>query len=206
MKRPGPSTVEGNRKMAKAIDTDACLIERFARGDTAAFDRLFLKYQDYVYNICLGVVGNPEDARDCTQETFLKVYKNAKEFRSQSALSTWIYRIAVNQCLGSLRKRPKSPVASLDDENCKELPDTAPPPWMSAERKAEEQEVREIMDGLTPDYKTVLVLRYYQELSYEEMMQVLGWNLAVVKVKLHRARQAFAKQYAARQKTQGATE
>ena len=191
--------------MAKAIDTDACLIERFAKGDAAAFDHLFLKYQDYVYNICLGVVGNPEDARDCTQETFLKVYKNAKEFRGQSALSTWIYRIAVNQCLGSLRKKPKAPVASLDDENCKELPDTAPPPWVSAERKAEEQEIREIMEGLTPDYKAVLVLRYFQELSYEEMMQVLGWNLAVVKVKLHRARQAFAKQYSARQKTQGAT-
>jgi len=190
--------------MAKAIDTDACLIERFAKGDAAAFDHLFLKYQDYVYNICLGVVGNPEDARDCTQETFLKVYKNAKEFRGQSALSTWIYRIAVNQCLGSLRKKPKAPVASLDDENCKELPDTAPPPWVSAERKAEEQEIREIMEALTPDYKAVLVLRYYQELSYEEMMQVLGWNLAVVKVKLHRARQAFAKQYSARQKTQGA--
>ena len=204
MKKPGPSIVEGSRTMAKAIDTDACLIERFAKGDAAAFDCLFLKYQDYVYNICLGVVGNPEDARDCTQETFLKVYKNAKEFRGQSALSTWIYRIAVNQCLGSLRKKPKSPVASLDDENCKELPDTAPPPWVNAERKAEEQEIREIMEGLTPDYKAVLVLRYYQELSYEEMMQVLGWNLAVVKVKLHRARQAFAKQYAARQKTQGA--
>ncbi len=201
---PGPPTVEGSRTMAKAIDTDAGLLERFAKGDAAAFDHLFLKYQDYIYNVCLGVVGNPEDARDCTQETFLKVYKNAKEFRAQSALSTWIYRIAVNQCLGSLRKKPKSPVASLDDENCKELPDTAPPPWASAERKAEEQEVREIMDGLTPDYKAVLVLRYYQELSYEEMMQVLGWNLAVVKVKLHRARQAFAKQYAARQKTQGA--
>jgi RNA polymerase sigma-70 factor (ECF subfamily) len=192
--------------MAKAIDTDACLIERFAKGDAAAFDHLFLKYQDYVYNICLGVVGNPEDARDCTQETFLKVYKNAKEFRGQSALSTWIYRIAVNQCLGSLRKKPKAPVASLDDENCKELPDSAPPPWVSAERKAEEQEIREIMEALTPDYKAVLVLRYYQELSYEEMMQVLGWNLAVVKVKLHRARQAFAKQYSARQKTQGAME
>jgi len=190
--------------MAKAIDTDACLIERFAKGDAAAFDHLFLKYQDYVYNICLGVVGNPEDARDCTQETFLKVYKNAKEFRGQSALSTWIYRIAVNQCLGSLRKKPKAPVASLDDENCKELPDSAPPPSASAERKAEEQEIREIMEALTPDYKAVLVLRYYQELSYEEMMQVLGWNLAVVKVKLHRARQAFAKQYSARQKTQGA--
>ena len=125
--------------------------------------------------------------------------------RVPRSLKTWIYRIAVNQCLGSLRKKPKAPLASLDDENCKELPDTAPPLWLSAERKAEEQEVREIMDGLTPDYKTVLVLRYYQELSYEEMMQVLGWNLAVVKVKLHRARQAFAKQYSARQKTQGAT-
>ena len=86
----------------------------------------------------------------------------------------------------------------------KELPDTAPGPWVNAERKAEEQEIREIMDALNPDYKAVLVLRYFQELSYEEMMQVLGWNLAVVKVKLHRARQAFAKQYAARQQIQGA--
>ena len=185
--------------------SEELLLQRARAGDSSAFDHLFTLYKDGVYACLWHLLGGDlELVEEAAGNVFLNAYRSLGSFRGDASFSTWIYRIAVNQCLGSLRKKPKSPVASLDDENCKELPDTAPPPWVSAERKAEEQEIREIMEGLTPDYKAVLVLRYFQELSYEEMMQVLGWNLAVVKVKLHRARQAFAKQYSARQKTQGA--
>ena len=103
MKMPGPSTVEGNRTMAKAIDTDACLIERFARGDTAAFDRLFLKYQDYVYNIVYGIIGKAEEARDVTQEVFVQVFRSLPSFRRGSRFATWLYRIAVNRAVDAAR-------------------------------------------------------------------------------------------------------
>jgi len=192
------STTEVNRSMAGPLETDAGLLARFVGGETEAFDRLFLKYQDYVYNICLGIVGNTEDARDCTQETFLQIHRAARSFRGQAQLSTWIYRIAVNHCRGLLRKRPKTPPASLEDPDFGEMPDPGPPPWRDVEQRAVGEEVREIVSRLPPDYRAALVLRYFQELSYEEMMQILGWSLPQVKVKLHRARRAFAALYVKR--------
>jgi RNA polymerase sigma-70 factor (ECF subfamily) len=182
--------------MAHAPDSDAELLARFLGGDAEAFDRLFLRHQEYVYNICLGILTNPDDARDCTQETFLQVYRAARSFRGQAQFSTWIYRIAVNNCRGLLRKRPRVIQTSLEDPDVGELPDPGPPPWRDAERQAQADEVRAIVAELPPDYRTVLVLRYFQELSYEQMVEILGWSLPQVKVKLHRARRAFAKHFA----------
>src|SRR5437763_1847755 len=172
----------GRSAMAGATDSDVRLIHSFVGGDAEAFDRLFLKYQDYVYNICLGVLGNPEDARDCTQETFLRVYKSAAQFRGQAALSTWIYTIAVNTCRQSLRKRPKVGVISLDEPEFGELPDPGPPPWRDAVRADEERSVRRLVAELPEDYRLVLVLRYFQEMSYEEMVRVVNWSLPQVKI------------------------
>jgi RNA polymerase sigma-70 factor (ECF subfamily) len=192
-------SAEGSRRMARAPDSDAELVARFVSGEAEAFDRLFLKYQEYVYNICLGILGHPDDARDCTQETFMQVYRAARSFRGQAQFSTWIYRIAVNNCRGLLRKRPKAPPASLEDAEVGEMADPGPPPWREAERRAVGEEVRAIVAGLPPDYRTVLVLRYFQEQSYEQMVEILGWSLPQVKVKLHRARRAFARVYAQRE-------
>jgi RNA polymerase sigma-70 factor (ECF subfamily) len=181
--------------MAHAPDSDAELLARFVAGEAEAFDRLFLKHQEYVYNICLGILSNADDARDCTQETFLQVYRAAGSFRGQAQFSTWIYRIAVNNCRGLLRKRPRTALASIEDPEVGEMPDPGPPPWRDMERQAQADDVRAIVAALPPDYRMVLVLRYFQELSYEQMMEILGWSLPQVKVKLHRARRAFAKLY-----------
>lgn len=179
-------------------DSDLNLILSFRAGNEAAFDRLYLRHQEYVYNVCLGILGNPDDARDCTQETFLRVYGKVREFRAEAAFSTWLYRVTVNTCVGQLRKRPKSVPASLEDENVREIPDDQPEVWAGLTREVDETLVREVVAELPPDYRVVLVLRYFQNLSYEEMVQVLGYTMAQVKVKLHRARRAFAKKWAAR--------
>jgi RNA polymerase sigma-70 factor (ECF subfamily) len=180
-----------------ASDSDLNLIQAFCAGNESAFDRLFLKHQDYVYNVCLGILGNADDARDCTQETFLRVYAKVREFRAQAAFSTWLYRVAVNVCVGQLRKRPKQATASLEDENVREIPDDAPAPWVDMEREVDGDRVRAVVAELPENYRVVLVLRYFQNLSYEQMMEVLGFSLTQVKVKLHRARRAFAKRWAA---------
>jgi RNA polymerase sigma-70 factor (ECF subfamily) len=191
--------VAGAREAGDRIDADQQLLRTFLDGNPDAFDRLFLKYQDYVYNICLGILGNADDARDCAQETFLRVYHKAAEFRGKSALSTWIYRIAVNVCVGQIRKRrtPAGPgnCASLDDERVREIADPGPAPWTGMLREEEEARVRACIAGLHADYRIVLVLRYFQDLSYDEITRVLGWSLPTVKVKLHRARRAFAARY-----------
>ena len=187
--------LDAGRDAAACGETDQRLLQLFLDGNPDAFDRIFLKYQDYVYNICLGILGNADDARDCAQETFLRVYRKAGEYRGHAALSTWIYRIAVNICVGQIRKRPRNAMRSLEEEQVREVADPGPPPWAGMHREEEEERVRGIVAQLPPDYRLVLVLRYFQDLSYEEMVRVLGWTMAQVKVKLHRARRAFAARY-----------
>jgi RNA polymerase sigma-70 factor, ECF subfamily len=179
-------------------DSDLNLILSFRAGNENAFDRLYVKYQEYVYNVCLGILTNPDDARDCAQETFLRVYRKVGEFRAESAFSTWLYRVTVNVCVGQLRKRPKTATASLEDENVRELADDGPEVWTGLEREVDEDLVRQVVAELPDDYRVVLVLRYFQNLSYDEMVQVLGFSISQVKVKLHRARRAFAKRWVAR--------
>jgi RNA polymerase sigma-70 factor, ECF subfamily len=179
-------------------DSDQNLIGSFRAGDEDAFDRLFERYQEYVYNVCLGILANPDDARDCTQEAFLRVYRKVGAFRGEAAFSTWLYRVAVNVCVGQLRKRPRNAVTSLEDENVREIADDGPEAWAGPVREADEAIVREVVAELPEDYRLVLVLRYFQDLSYEEMVQVLGYTMSQLKVKLHRARRAFAKKWIAR--------
>lgn len=198
----GPSTETG-RVGTGSCDSDLALIRSFLAGNPEAFDRLFLRYQDYVYNVCLGILGNADDARDCAQETFVRVHRKAHEFRGQAAVSTWLYRIAVNVCMGLLRQKPRTRAASLEEEHLRELPAPADMPERGLEQEAEERSVREILRELPSDYRLALVLRYFQNLSYEEMSQALGWSLPKVKVKLHRARRAFAARYAARERADG---
>jgi RNA polymerase sigma-70 factor, ECF subfamily len=188
----------GAVRMAGLSDSDLNLIRAFRAGEESAFDRLFERYQEYVYNVCLGILANPDDARDCAQETFLRVYRKVAEFRAEAAFSTWLYRVAVNTCVGHLRKRPRAGTASLEDENVREIPDDSPAAWTGLEREVDEKLVREVVAELPEDYRVVLVLRYFQDLSYEEMVQVLDYSMGQVKVKLHRARRAFARKWAAR--------
>jgi RNA polymerase sigma-70 factor, ECF subfamily len=191
----------GNGKQGGAAgrsDSDHSLIVSFRAGNEDAFDKLFERYQDYVYNVCLGILANPDDARDCTQEAFLRVYRKVGEFRGEAAFSTWLYRVATNVCVGQLRKRPRHQTASLEDENVREIADDGPEAWARPVREADEAIVREVVAELPEDYRLVLVLRYFQDLSYEEMVQVLGYTMSQLKVKLHRARRAFAKKWVAR--------
>ena len=178
-------------------DSDLNLILSFRAGNEDAFDRLFVRYQEYVYNVCLGILANPDDARDCTQEAFLRVYRKVGEFRGEAAFSTWLYRVAVNVCVGQLRKRPRHAEASLEDEHVREIADEGPEAWTGPVREADEALVRQVVATLPPDYRMVLSLRYFQDLSYEEMIQVLGYTMSQLKVKLHRARRAFAKKWVA---------
>ena len=81
---------------------DELLIQSFQADDVRAFDRLVIKYQDMVFNLCFRILGDYDDANDCSQETFIKVYKNLKGFRRQSSFTTWLYRITVNTCRNRL--------------------------------------------------------------------------------------------------------
>ncbi len=168
-------------------DPDITLVEDFSAGDATAFDRLYHRYSGFVYNTCLGILGNPDDARDALQETFLQVYRALSGFRGRSTLRTWIYRIAVNRCLDMLRGKPTcQPAESLDW--LRDAPE-------QTHDSAVEQRVRETILRLRPEHRAVLVLFHFQELSYSEIADALGCSLDVVRTRLHRARRAFRELY-----------
>ena len=172
---------------SQAADPDFALVREFMSGQVAAFDRLYERHSAYVYNTCLGILGNPEDARDVTQDTFVQLYRSLPKFRGRSKFSTWLYRIAVNKCMDALRNRPK-----WESTDSLEWVRDADPP---AADHIQEEHVRQTILRLKPDYRAVLVLYYFQQLSYAEIAESLGCSVDQVRIRLHRARKAFRQIY-----------
>lgn len=166
-------------------DTDLMLVRRFLDGETRGFDEIAVRYQSFVYNICLNMLGNRADAEDAVQETFVAVFKGLRHFKARSALSTWIYRIAINKCRSHRRKRPPEAAVEFDvgihHDFHKQMKDR--------------QVVRSLLQKLAPHFRAVLVLKYFQQLSYEEIGETLGWSPEKVKCYLSRARKRFKHVY-----------
>lgn len=185
-----------NGERTAAADDDGCLIARFLAGDRAAFDSLFAKYQDYVYNIVYGIVGKPEEAHDVTQDVFLQVYRSLGSFRRGARFATWLYRIAVNRALDAARSAKGRRWLPFD-ETLRAAPDPADNPAQVAARGVERDAVQAVLNLVPVQHRDALVLRYYQDLTIEEMAEVLGCSVAAAKVRLHRARQHFKEKYVA---------
>jgi RNA polymerase sigma-70 factor (ECF subfamily) len=171
-----------------SADADHQARERFLAGDASAFEELYHRYQPYVYNVVYGIVQNPDDARDVTQDVFLHVYDSLSSFRGGSALSTWLYRVAVNAAITHVRKQKRHPQIPLDA--LREFrADIEAEPEQQLARVETQQAVQELLAQLPEPQRTALVLRYFQEMSLEEM---------AVKVRLHRARNTFRRLYGKR--------
>ena len=189
---------EKTNKSCTEQDEDTVSIKSFLAGDKKTFDKLVLKYQDRVFNLCYRFLGDYEEANDSAQETFIKVYNSLKNFRFESAFSTWLYRIAVNTCknkLSSLKFRLNQRMVRLDrektsDEDCRltEIRDESLSPEAELENKERETIIQKAIDSLPKDYKSVVVLRDIEGLSYEETAEITGYNIGTVKSKLSRAR------------------
>lgn len=155
-------------------------------GDTAALARFYHAYQPPVYALCCRMLGRPEDAEDATQAAFVSAFRALPGFRGQSRMRTWLYRIAVNECLNLLRKRRNRP------EPLEEVAEIASPSGLPpAERIA----IRTTLTRVRPEHRAILILRYWEELSYEEIAEVLKLSLPAMKMRLHRARAEFERIY-----------
>lgn len=152
-------------------------------GETWALEQFFNRYQSQVYSLCYRLLGRAEDAQDATQSAFIKAFRSLPRFRGDSGVKTWLYRIAVNEAMSLVRSRRNT--AGLSDE-----PGPAPEPAL-VERLAVEQALTRI----TPDHRAVLVLRFWEGLSYEEIAGVLQISLSAAKMRLHRARDEFRRTY-----------
>jgi RNA polymerase sigma-70 factor (ECF subfamily) len=178
--------------------SDSELVEAFQSGDLHAFDELVLRHQNRVINLCFRMLGHREDADDCAQETFIRVYRSLKKFKFRSAFSTWLYRIAVNTCKNRLassayrRDRETVPLGTRPDDEGeyrpREIGDCSFTPNGALERKEREERIQRTIDALPDDQRTVVVLRDIEGLTYEEISGITGLNLGTVKSKIARAR------------------
>jgi RNA polymerase sigma-70 factor, ECF subfamily len=187
------------------IDPDKELIERCQAaqpvGLEGAFRDLYDQYKDRVYNVCYRITGNSTDALDAAQETFGILFRKVGEFRFESKFSSWVYRIAVNASIDLKRRVSNRWVASLDairesdgasDGTRLELSDEADEgPMRVAGRHELESEVQHAILRLSPKMRAITVLRYVEDLSYDEISQALQISLGTVKSRLARAHQAL---------------
>lgn len=167
-------------------------------GNEAAFEQLVRLYEKKIYNLCLRICGNAEDAQDAAQDAFVAAWRALENFRGDAAFSTWLYRLASNACLDLLRrKKRESGSVSLDDPDTPlEIRDDASRPDEIYEKKEAVEQVKSALAALPAEYRTVLVLREMQQLSYTEIAEVTQLELGTVKSRINRAR-ALVRNYLA---------
>jgi RNA polymerase sigma-70 factor, ECF subfamily len=164
---------------------DALWVAQCLRGDPAAFEPLVRKYERVLFSVALRLVGDYEDARDATQNTFIRAFERLDRFDPDRKFFSWIYRIAVNECLNFRRSRKAQEPLTGEFE--------VPPGSFEALQALEARErVDEALEALSSEYREVVVLRYFAELSYEEISEATGVPEKTVKSRLFSARQRLA--------------
>lgn len=185
-------------------DPDRDLIEA-CQGSTptgldGAFRHLYDQYKDRVYNVCYRITGSATDALDASQETFGIVFRKIGDFRFEAKFSSWVYRIAVNASIDMKRRASTRWVASLDagpDSEQSDLPrmelrdDRVEMPLAAASRHELETEIQDAILRLSPKMRAITVLRYVENLSYDEISETLQISLGTVKSRLSRAHDAL---------------
>lgn len=178
---------------------DTRLAKLARTGDRVAFEELVELYKDKIYHLAYRMLHNGHEAEEIVQETFLRVYTNLERYDESQKFSTWIYRIGTNLCIDRLRKR--KPSYSLDAE----MNDGEGTDWYSMlpsqEETPDEQlvlsetqtQIRESIDTLPEKYKAVVILRYLQDLSLQEISDVLSMPVTTIKTRLHRGRDFLRK-------------
>jgi RNA polymerase sigma factor (sigma-70 family) len=189
--------MELNREFSEKAKKDFLLIEKAkSTGDEKAFAELMSRYKKPVYHMILKMIRNVDDAEDLTIEAFAKAFKNLSKFNPEFTFSTWLFRIATNNCIDFMRKK-KLATTSIsgtykDDagENVDmEFKDGGLNPMEEAIKAQKVALVQSIVTKLPPKYQTLVKLRYFEELSYEEIAVELDAPLGTVKAQLHRARE-----------------
>ena len=153
------------------------------------------KQGDIVYNVALRMMNHSEDAKDISQEVFLKAYRNIGNFDERSQFSTWIYRITANTCIDEMRKRKGRQSFSLEEEleseegsMQRQVADAGETPEESMLREEQKSEILQALESLSPEHKVAVILRDIKGLSYEEIAEILELTLGTVKSRISRGR------------------
>jgi RNA polymerase sigma-70 factor (ECF subfamily) len=173
------------------VDDEQVFIQRAQKGDAESFTALVDGHQRYIYNLALRLVKDEDEALDLTQETFVRAWTALPNFRGQSQFRTWLYRIVTNLCYNRLPKLRRS-LTELGDEVVADLPETDLT-FDNPARGFESRELRSYLhsaiENLDENYRLLIVLRYQNELSYEEIASLLNLPLGTVKTGLFRAKE-----------------
>lgn len=194
-----PSTAHARPAVppADAGPSDLELVRRVKARDSAAFDELVRRHQDRIMNAVCRMVGDYEDARDICQEAFVKAYRAIGDFEERSAFGTWLYRIAINLCLSHHRSGKRShekPMGKKRDDETgpdHDFPDLSMEPTGAVLGREAQEVVQRAIRALEDEYRSVIVLREIEGLSYEDVAEVLSVPIGTVRSRLHRAREAL---------------
>lgn len=169
------------------MQTDEILIERTLNGELAAFEELVGRYRGVVFRVAARIVG-PDDAEDVSQDTFLRAFHRLEQYRGTAAFRTWLLQIAQNTALNALAWSGRRPTQPADESP--DMPDRDPvrQPATELERRERQHRLEQKLTALRADYRSLLVLRDLEGLSYTEIAEVLEMPLGSVKGRLHRAR------------------
>lgn len=176
---------------------DTQLVLDFQARDEGAFDALVSRYMDMIFNLCFRILGDYDDANDCAQDTFIKVYKNLDDFRMKSGFSTWIYRIAVNTCknhLSSGANKARRKTLSLDaneknDKRVIDIEDSSGDPVEVFEKSEMEKVIRQAIESLPGEQRILIVLRDIEGRPYDEISSITGIKIGTVKSRIARGRE-----------------
>jgi RNA polymerase sigma factor (sigma-70 family) len=185
--------MEINHDLSEKAKNDLLLVEQARQGNEKAFATLHNRYRDSIYFMLLKMVNNASDAEDLTIEAFGKAFRNLESYTPNFAFSTWLFKIATNNCIDFIRKKQTSPSiidqgqVDIDNYTINIQSDT-PDPEETLINHQKIIALREIVSQLKPRYKTLIELRYFREYSYEEISAELNLPIGTVKAQLFRAK------------------
>lgn len=186
--------MEVNPNFSDNAKNDFTLVEKAKEGNQKAYAELMQRYKDSIFFMVLKMVNNKDDAMDITVTTFAKAFENLEKYRPDYAFSTWLFRIATNGSIDFIRKKKISTTSidgmSVDGSEDKvfEIKSDVLNPEETSIKKQQTEQLKEIIEKLPPRYKTLIILRYFDELSYEEISEQLDLPLGTVKAQLFRGR------------------
>jgi RNA polymerase sigma-70 factor (ECF subfamily) len=186
--------MELSQNLSEKGQQDFKLVQKAIAGDQKAYAELLDRYRDAIYFMLLKMVNNASDAEDLTIEAFGKAFKNLQQYTPNYAFSTWLFKIATNNCIDFIRRR-RANLVSIDHGNDERegmhvnIQDDKPDPEENIINEQKIKMMREVVARLKPRYRKLIELRYFNEFSYEEISEELELPIGTVKAQLFRARE-----------------
>ncbi len=180
--------------------SDEALMQDLAQGDSHAFEELLMRYETPVITFCYAFLRNREAAEDIAQETFMRVFRNAKRYQPVAKFTTWLYKIAANLCINELKKGKLRATLSLDEPAgsdpdgsriVERIATNSPSPLSELERAEAQGLISKAIEHLPPDQRTTLVMVEYHQMQYQDIAEILEVSVSAIKMRVKRARETL---------------